>query len=98
MVTVTPDMSVGLGQIPDTNGYTIVGDYFKQPTELALDTDIPGIPTRFQMAIVYLAMRYYGEYEQDDYVRQTADMQYNKLYQRMNIAQLPEVVGGGALA
>lgn len=98
MITVTPDMSIGLGQIPDSADYTIVGEYFRQPTTLTLDSDVPNMPARFHMMIVYLAMKYYGEYEQDEYVRQMAEQQYEKMYQRLSLAQLPEMVAGGALA
>lgn len=98
MITTTPDFSIGLGQIPDSANYTIVGEYVKQPNTLVNDSDVPTLPPRFHMMIVYLAMRYYGEYEQDDYVRQTADTEYIRMYNRLSIAQLPELVGGGALA
>ena len=97
-VTVTPDMSIGLGQIPDTNNYTIVGDYFKTPSQMTSDTDVPALPSRFHMAIVYLAMVYYGEFEQDDYVRQTSKENFNAMLSRMNVAQLPEMAARGALA
>lgn len=97
-ITVTPDMSIGLGQIPDSANYTIVGDYFKTPSQMTADADVPSLPSRFHMAIVYLAMVYYGEFEQDDYVRQTSMENFNKMLSRMNIAQLPEMVARGALA
>lgn len=97
-ITVTPDMSIALGQIPDSTNYTIVGDYFKTPTQMVENTDTPNLPDRFHMLIVYLALMYYGEYEQDEYVRATAEVNYNKMMGRLNISQLPEVVAGGALA
>lgn len=97
-VTAAPDMSIGLGQIPDSANYTIVGDYFKEPSLLVNDSDIPGLPTRFHMLIVYQAMIYYGEYEQDDYVRTTAELNYKRMLSSMVVAQLPEVTMGAALA
>ena len=97
-IAIAPDMSICLGQIPDSGNYTIVGDYFKTPTEMVNDTDIPGLPTRFHMLIVYQAMIYYGEYEQDEYVRQTAENNYRKMLGNMTVAQLPEMLNGCALA
>jgi len=97
-ITIAPDMSIGLGQVPDSSNYTVVGDYFKEPSLMVNDTDIPGLPTRFHMLIVYQAMIYYGEYEQDDYVRTTAQEEFNKMLSRMVVAQLPEVTMGAALA
>ena len=45
-------------------GYTITGDYFRSPTEMVADGDLPtGLPAQFHMAIVYLAMTYYAGYE-----------------------------------
>lgn len=97
-ITVCPNTSIGLGQIPDSADYTIVGDYFKTPTVLVEDSDVPAMPARFHMLIVYLAQMYYGEYEQDEYVRATAERNYSRMMARMTIAQLPEVTFGGALA
>lgn len=97
-ITITPDQSIGLGMTPDSAGYTIVGDYFREPSMMTIDADIPAMPTRFHMLIVYQAMQYYAQYEGDEYVRQTSEREYNKMMGRMTIAQLPEVTVGGALA
>ncbi len=97
-ITITPDQSIGLGQIPDSTPYTIVGSYFKEATMMAADTDIPGLPTRFHMAIVYKAMMFYGEYEGDEYVRALNERNYNTMLSRLSIAQLPEVTFGATLA
>jgi len=56
VITVTPNQSLALGETPDSADYTIVGDYQKMPSELALDADIPGLPTPFHMLIVYRAL------------------------------------------
>lgn len=97
-ITITPDQSIGLGMTPDSADYTIVGDYFREPSVLADDAAIPAMPARFHMLVVYQAMQYYAQYEGDEYVRQTAEREYNKMMARMTIAQLPEVTVGGALA
>lgn len=97
-ITVTPDQSIGLGQTPDSADYVITGSYFKASAEMAANTDIPAMPARFHMAIVYLAMKYYAMYEEDDYLRGMAEREYNLLFSRMESAQLPEVTFGGALA
>lgn len=97
-ITITPDQSIGLGMTPDSADYTIVGDYFREPSAMAADVDIPAMPARFHMLIVYQAMQYYAQYEGDEYVRQTSEREYTKMMGRMAIAQLPEVTVGGALA
>lgn len=97
-ITITPDQSIGLGQTPDSTDYVIVGEYFRTPSYFVNNTDVPGMPDRFHMAIVYQAMIYYAMYEEDDYLRQMAEREYNKIMGRMEKAQLPEVTFGGALA
>lgn len=97
-ITITPDQSIGLGLTPDTAGYTVVGDYFKTPSEMTVDTDVPGLPARYHMLIVYQAMVYYAMYEEDEYLRQMAETQYRRMMASMTIAQLPEVRFGGGLA
>ena len=62
VVTVAPDKSLQVALIPD-RVYHIVADYYTLPQELTLDTDVPLMPSRFHMAIVYKAMQWYGSYE-----------------------------------
>lgn len=97
-ITITPDNSIGLGLTPDSADYTIVGDYFRDVSVLSADTDIPAMPARFHMLIIYQAMQYYAQYEADEYTRQTAEREYRKMLANMVTAQLPEVTMGGPLA
>jgi hypothetical protein len=62
VVTVAPDKSALIALIPD-RVYHIVADYYTLPQELLIDTDVPTMPSRFHMAIVYKAMQWYGSYE-----------------------------------
>lgn len=62
VVTVAPDKALLIALIPD-RVYHIVADYYTLPQELTLDTDVPTMPSRFHMAIVYKAMQWYGSYE-----------------------------------
>lgn len=96
-ITITPNKSLGLGQVP-LAGYTVVGEYFRQPTELVLDTDIPSIPTQFHMAIVYKAMMHYGAYEAASEVYQRGEVEYKKIMKRLLSSQMPEIVFCGALS
>lgn len=61
-VALAPDNSLACGPIP-ASGYTLVGDYYKVPTELVNATDVPVIPEQFQWAIIYQAMMLYGASE-----------------------------------
>lgn len=95
--TVTPDFSIGLGPVPIA-GYTVTGDYFKVPTDMTLDADIPNIPTQFHMIIVYKAMMYYGASEGAPEVYQEGEIEYRKLLNRLSIQQLLDVSMPSALA
>lgn len=94
---VKPDKSICLGPVP-TSGYTIIGDYFRAPTELALDADIPALPTKYHMAIVYRALMYYGMYESAPDAVQRGQVEFDKLMRRVRNDQLPEIGFTGALA
>lgn len=97
IVTVAPDNSLGFGPITAA-GYSIVGDYFKAPSELSADADIPILPTQYHMAIVYRAMMHYGAYFGATEVYQRGETEFNKMMLRMTADRLPDVLMGGALA
>lgn len=91
------DHALGLGLIPDAVGYTIDGQYFRAPSSLALDADVPLMPARFQMLIVYLAMQYYGDYEFAPEVTQAGKTQFKQMLRRMMDDQLPPIEVGAPL-
>lgn len=96
-ITISPAKSLQLGPIADA-GYTIVGEYYATPTEMSLDADIPLLPVKFHLAIVYAAMIRYGMYEAASEVIQQGNTEYAKWKQRILADQLPEFLTGGALA
>lgn len=96
-MTITPNFSIGLGPVP-VAGYTIIGDYFRVPTELVADADVPGLPIQFQLAIIYRAMMSYGAYEAASEVYQRGSDSYAGIMGRMEISRLPEMSAGSTLA
>lgn len=97
VITITPDKSIGVGPFP-IDGYTVVGDYWRVPSEMAANTDTPSLPTQFHMAIVYRAMMSYGAFEAAPEVYQRGEKEFNKLMHRLHFSQMPEITVGGALA
>lgn len=97
VVSIMPNKDLAFGSTPD-QAYTINGEYYTQPVGLSADTDVPGIPSRFQMIIVYRAMMYYAGYESAPEVLARGDFEYRRLYSRMEIDQLPTMVSGPPLA
>lgn len=95
--TVTPDLGIGLG-CPPALGYTITGDYYKVATELLADTDIPALPSQFQMAIIYRAMMFYGMSEAAPEVYDEGEKEFKRMMDRIEQQQLPAMEYAGALA
>ena len=94
---VLPDLSIGLGPVP-LAGYTVTGEYFKVPTELALDADVPGLPIQYHMAIIYRAMMYYGASEIASEVYQEGEKEFALMMNRLGMTQIVDVTLPGALA
>jgi hypothetical protein len=97
VVSITPDKDLAFGSIPD-QAYVITGEYYRAPSEFALATDTPAIPSRFHMMIVYRAMLYYAGFEAASEVYQRGELEFKRLMNRLEIDQLQTVVSGPPLA
>ena len=95
---IGPDQSLNLGPIPDSTGYTVVGEYYRAPSTLTLKTDTPAMPVQYHMAIVYAAMMMYGHYESATEVYAEGKEKYDAMMRRMSRDLAPDVTTGGALA
>lgn len=91
-------MGILLGPIPDGTGYTVLGKYFRQPATLVNDLDTPSLPPKFHMAVVYLAMTFYGLFEAAPEILQRGQAGYGKLVAQLEIDQIPGIGFGPALA
>lgn len=96
IMTITPTFSIGL-QTP-LAGYTITGEYYSVPVQLALDADVPTIPSQHIMGIVYRAMMSYGAYESAPEVYQRGAVEYNLVRAQMEKDRMMEITSTGALA
>jgi hypothetical protein len=96
-IAFAPDFSLCLGPVP-VDGYTVLGDYFKVPTEMSLDADTPGLGAQFHMAIVYRAMMFYGMSEASPEVYQEGEKEFNRMMARINLHELSTIELAGALA
>lgn len=97
VVSIAPDKSLAFGSIP-AQPYVIVGEYYRAPSDLAADTDVPDIPSRFHPMIIYRAMMFYGGYEAAPEVYQRGETEFKRLMNRLDIDQLPTLVSGPPLA
>jgi len=96
-ITVQPDNGLNLYLVPD-NIYTITGEYFKTPTELSGDTDVPIIPAQFQMIIVWRALMFYAGFDAANEKYAMGKNEYTKILMRLEIDRLPQMTFGGPLA
>lgn len=94
---IAPDKQILLGNAPDAI-YTVVGEYIKTPQTLSANDDIPEMPTRFHMAIVYRAMWHYGHYDASPEIVARGDALYRDMLVRLELDQLPPMGLAGALA
>ncbi|MCY1168494.1 hypothetical protein D9M73_84910 [compost metagenome] len=97
VATITPDKGLGLGPTP-LAGYTVTGDYFLVPSEMVADTDVPALPSRFHLAIVYRAMMFYGASEAASEVYQQGKIEFDRMMTRLQLNQLPQIYGARPLA
>lgn len=97
-VAIGPGKQVCLGPSP-TGLYTVTGDYFRAPTAMTANDDVPtGLPAQYHMGIVYRAMTKYGFYESAAEVIQRGDREYKTLFAPLEAAYTPEYTTAGALA
>lgn len=95
-IAIAPDKSLYLGPSPD-DVYTITAEYFTAPQALALDTDVPTMPERFHMAIVYRAVWKYGMFNAASEVVQYAEVEYARMFAKMEADQTPAIYWGASL-
>lgn len=92
--TITPAKAIGLGSVPLV-GYTVTGDYFACPTEMAADADIPSLPAHYHLAIVYRAMMMYGAFEAATEVYQRGASEFKLMMNRIENDRTPDITVGG---
>ena len=96
-IAATKSIDLSLSPTP-SGAFTISGEYFKSPQTLALDADVPEMPDRFHLAIVYQAMKYYARYEAAGEVMVAAEKDYKSILRKLEIDQLPSIEFASALA
>ena len=78
--------------LPPDDIYTVTGVYYKKPTELSANDDMPDMPEQYHMLIVYRAMQEYGFYESAQEVIQRGTIRYNDMLQNLVIDETPDIV------
>jgi len=97
VVTVKPDNSLALWQIPD-DVYTIDGEYYKSADVMEANSDVPIFHERFHLAIVWRALMYYGGYEAADERYSHGQNEFRRLKRQMDASELDDLGYGDPLA
>ena len=90
--TIAPDKSIVLGFTPN-DVYFVRGEYYRTPQTLSADTDIPIMPERYHMAIVYKAMIKYGIFEVANEQIAAGRENLSLILNKMEADQLPPMMG-----
>ena len=94
--SIDPQFNFLLGAMPD-DAYTVNGEYFQAPSQMAADIDTPSLPVRWHNLIVYRAMQHYGMYEAAPEVLQRGQIEFAKMLARLQTQQLPKIIFGEPL-
>lgn len=90
-ITVVPDKSLRLALQPDSNSYFLTGEYYAKPSVMSADTDVPEMPERYHIMIVWSALVDYGGYESSPEAYSRAQQRYTELKDDLRINQGPEL-------
>lgn len=94
---VLPSGAFRLLPVPD-EAYTITGEFYRHPQILVENGDVPLLPERHHMTIVYRALMHYAAYEAADEVARDAFVEYMRALSALERDQLPGMQLGGGLA
>ena len=94
--SVGTDDRLNLAPIP-SGPYKLAFEYNALPTPLAADEDVPLMPSKFHMLIVWRALRHYGMFESAPEVVARAEDAMNELQFRLMLEQTNQVTLGGPL-
>lgn len=97
LFTVAPNQSLYLGAVPD-DVYTVNGEYYTGPVTLTADTDIPSMPDRYHMLLVFRVMMRYGAERGASEVYQEGENEASTWMHRLQVNQLPTPGFGAPLA
>lgn len=91
--SISPSEEFLLGPAPDS-AHFIRADYVKDYTDLVADTDVPAMPARFHMMIVWRALLEYGGFDAASEVYQRAEQNYKLMWTSLvqNQLEAPSVM------
>lgn len=95
--SIAPDESICFHPMP-SDGLAMVMEYYRNPQELDGNTDVPRIPARYHMAIVWRAVMFYCSHDENLALYQSAEQNYRRIMRRAAISELPAMAEAEPLA
>jgi hypothetical protein len=97
LVAEKPDQNLRIFPIPDA-AYTVTGEYYRVPADMAVNADLPIFPARFHKAVVWRALMFYAEYEGDASLFASAQTEFGREISQMELRFLPDMEASGPMA
>jgi hypothetical protein len=85
--TISPSDQFLVGPAPDS-AHFLRADYIKDYTDMVADGDVPALPTRFHMLVVWRALMEYGGFDAAGEVYQRAEKNYTLTWTSLVQSQL----------
>lgn len=93
---IRPDGVVAFNGIADQD-YSVTYDYFAQPTFLSQNSDVPALPERYRMIIVWDSLRQYALFDDAPELERKAVLYYEEMLADLQRDQLPEILAPEAI-
>ena len=94
---IDPQNNLLLGPKPD-GVYVASGEYQRSGQTLAADADVPEMPDRFHLLIVYRGMEKYGAFHAAGEVFTRGQYEGSRLMTELELDQLPDIALGRPMA
>lgn len=89
-VGIKPDRGLALWPIPG-DVYTVRGEYWRAPHAMAADDDVPILPEKYHMLIVWRALVFYAGHAAAPETFTVGQQEHRRMLSMMRRAELPEV-------
>ena len=94
---IRPDGVLVFNAKPEANE-TVTYEYYETPISMANNNDLPGMPDRYHMLIVYAALRDYAQFDVAPELEAKAALQYQMMLADLERDQLPAIEPSECLA
>lgn len=94
---IRPDGVLVFNAKPEANE-TVTYEYYETPISMVNNNDLPGMPDRYHMLIVYAALRDYAQFDVAPELEGKAALQYQMMLADLERDQLPAIEPSECLA